>query len=411
VRPKFASHDGVNVGLIAVVGVGPDGIAPDGRRLVDGASLVVGGARHLEAHAPPGVRSLPVRGDLAPVLDAIAGAAAPVAVLASGDPGFFGIVRALAQRFGPERLRVVPAVSSVAAAFARVGVPWDDAIVVSAHGRDPAAAINTARAHPKVAILTAPDVPPSRLAAALAGLERRCVVAERLGEDGERVVTGTLEEIAAGEFADPNVLLVLDPARLVGSKRRVWPPRSAGGWALPEAAFSHRDGMITKAEVRALVLARLGPGVGDLVWDVGTGSGSVAIECARLGAAVAAVDRDAEACRCCAENARVHDVEVEVVRGAAPAVLARLPDPDAVFVGGGGEHLDEILETAAAHARRSVVTALATLERVAPATAILDAAGFAVEATMLQASRVAPLGAGHRLAAANPVFVVSGARS
>jgi precorrin-6Y C5,15-methyltransferase (decarboxylating) len=400
----------VNVGLIAVVGVGPDGVAADGRALLDGVALVAGGARHLDAHAPPGVRRLAIRGDLEPVLDAIAAASGPVAVLASGDPGFFGIVRALAERFGPERLRVVPAVSSVAAAFARVGVPWDDAIVVSAHGREPAAAINAARAHPKVAILTAPDAPPARLAAALAGLARRCVVAERLGEAGERVVTGTPEEIAAGEFADPNVLLVLDPSRLVGPKRRLWPPRSASGWALPEAAFSHRDGMITKAEVRALVLARLGPGVGDLVWDVGTGSGSVAIECARLGAAVTAVDRDAEACRFCAENARIHDVNVEIVHDTAPAVFARLPDPDAVFVGGGGESLEEILEAAAARARRAVVTALATLERVAPATAILDAAGFAVEATMLQTSRLAPLGAGHRLAAANPVFVVSGAR-
>jgi precorrin-6Y C5,15-methyltransferase (decarboxylating) len=146
------------------------------------------------------------------------------------------------------------------------------------------------------------------------------------------------------------------------------------------------------------------------VWDVGTGSGSVAIECARLGAAVTAVDRDAEACRFCAENARIHDVNVEIVHDTAPAVFARLPDPDAVFVGGGGESLEEILEAAAARARRAVVTALATLERVAPATAILDAAGFAVEATMLQTSRLAPLGAGHRLAAANPVFVVSGAR-
>lgn len=396
---------------IAVLGTGPDGPPPAAAELLGRAVLVVGGARHLDAHAPPDAIRLPLGGDLEPAFAAIAAASGPVAVLASGDPGFFGIVRALAERFGSERLHVMPAPSSVAVAFARVGLPWDDAVVVSAHGRDPAAAINAARAHPKVAILTAPDAPPQRLAAALAGVRRRCVVAERLGRPDERLVAGTPEEIAAGEFADPNVLLVLDPERAVSAKRRVWPPRPPAGWALPESAFEHRDGMITKAEVRALALARLGPGLGDLVWDIGAGSGSVAIECARLGAAVVAIERDPDACRRCAENARAHAVEVQIVHGSAPAVLVGLPNPDAVFVGGGGEGLPAILQVATVRARRAIVVALATFERVAPAAATLTAAGFNVETTMLQSSRLTPLAGGHRLAAANPVFVVAGARA
>ncbi|GAA3239433.1 hypothetical protein GCM10020256_60510 [Streptomyces thermocoprophilus] len=135
-----------------------------------------------------------------------------------------------------------------------------------------------------------------------------------------------------------NVVLCLAP-QLAGSSG---PRTVAGGlprpavWALPEDAFAHRDSMITKFEVRALALARLGPRPGDLVWDVGAGSGSVAVECARLGAAAVAVEKTADGAARVRANASAHGVDVRVVHGSAPAALAGLDDPDAVFVGGGG---------------------------------------------------------------------------
>jgi precorrin-6Y C5,15-methyltransferase (decarboxylating) len=168
--------------------------------------------------------------------------------------------------------------------------------------------------------------------------------------------------------------------------------------------------MVTKAEVRALALARLGPGTGDLVWDVGCGSGSVAIECARLGAAAIGIDKDPGAVELAARNAGVHGVPVQVVEGSAPAALAALPDPDAIFVGGGGADLDAILDVSCARARRAVVATLAIVERAGPALERLRAAGLEAEATMVQASRLRPLSGGHRLAAENPVVVVSGVR-
>lgn len=394
-----------------VLGVDGDRVSERALRPLTAATLVAGGARHLDALAPAGAERVVLDGRLEPAIERIAGHDGPAAVLASGDPGFFGILRVLAARLGRERLRVEPAPSSVARAFARAGLPWDDAVVVSAHGRDPAAALNMARAHPKVAILTAPDVPPRRLAAALAGSGRRLLVAERLGLDGERVVEGSPEEIAAQSFADPNVVLVIDPSRTVArAKARTWPARGPAAWALPEEAFAHRDGMITKAEVRALALARIGPGPGDLVWDVGAGSGSVAVECARLGAAAVAVDRDPAMCALARENACAHDVDVTVLEGAAPAALAALPEPDAAFIGGGGADLPAILDAVVPRARRAVVLALAMLERVGPALDRLAAAGLETEATMLQASRLRPLAGAHRLAAENPVFLVCGRR-
>jgi precorrin-6B C5,15-methyltransferase / cobalt-precorrin-6B C5,C15-methyltransferase len=181
-------------------------------------------------------------------------------------------------------------------------------------------------------------------------------------------------------------------------------PGGQAGWALAEEAFEHRDSMVTKPEVRALALARLGPGPGLLIWDVGAGSGSVAVECARFGAAVIAVDRDPEQCARVAANARRHGTGVRVVEGAAPEALDGLPDPDAVFVGGGGL---AVLGAVAARRPPRIVLALAAIQRAGPAIAALAGAGYAVDATLLQASRLAPLPDGaHRLAAANPVFLL-----
>jgi precorrin-6Y C5,15-methyltransferase (decarboxylating) len=169
--------------------------------------------------------------------------------------------------------------------------------------------------------------------------------------------------------------------------------------------------MITKAETRALVLARLSPGPGGLVWDVGAGSGSVAVECARFGAAAVAVEKDPESCDRIRENAARHQVYVQVIEGEAPHALHDLPEPDAVFVGGTGtNYFEEIIKLAAVRTRRSVVITLVTLERVIPAAKLLESCDLEVETTFLQTSRLKGLGVLHRLAPETPVFVVFGRR-
>jgi precorrin-6Y C5,15-methyltransferase (decarboxylating) len=325
--------------VITVVGAGT-GASPSPDVLA-GAELVVGGRRHLDAVRLPETAERIVLGPLAPALDAMAqyvGTGRRVVVLASGDPGFFGIVRALAERFGAGRLDVRAGVSSVAAAFARAGLPWDDAVVVSAHGRELRTAVNVCRARPKVAVLTGPGSGPSELGAALASDARVLVVATALGSADERVERVTPAEAAARDWGPAvSVVLCLDEARALGGVRTVaGAPPGPAGWALDEGDFAHRDSMITKFEVRALALARLGPRLGDLVWDVGAGSGSVAVECARLGAAVTAVEKTPDGVGRIRANAAAHGVDVRVVHGTAPDVLSGLDDdPDAVFVGGG----------------------------------------------------------------------------
>jgi precorrin-6B C5,15-methyltransferase / cobalt-precorrin-6B C5,C15-methyltransferase len=428
-------------GVITVIGM--DG-APLGARAeaaLAAATLVAGARRHLTA-APQRARTV-LLGELAPALDALAAHDGDAVVLASGDPGFFGIVRALRER--GLKFTVLPAVSSVALAFARAGQSWDDAMVVSAHGRDLRRAVNVCRACPKVAVLTGPGAGPAEIGAALDGWERRLIVAEHLGSDAERITECSPADAAARTWADPNVILVLagspgpspgpgkvmnaafitkdaDERHIHHDPREAGAPghagtgvvagagwlagghRAPGGWALAEEEFDSRDAVMTKAEVRALALARIAPGPGMLVWDVGAGSGSVAVECARFGAAVIAVEREAVRCERIQANASRHGVDVRVVPGEAPGALERLPDPDAVFVGGGGP---AVLAAVAARGPARIVVALAAVERAGPAIAALDAAGYATEGALMQAGRFAPLpGDVHRLAATNPVFLV-----
>ncbi|WP_431885469.1 precorrin-6y C5,15-methyltransferase (decarboxylating) subunit CbiE [Micromonospora wenchangensis] len=408
---------------VVVLGMDAAGrpLPPPALAALAGAGLVVGAARHLAAvPVPAGVDTVTL-GALAPAVTRLAAAHAagvPAVVLASGDPGLFGVVRRLRAAALP--VRVLPAVSSVAAAFARAGLDWDGAVVVTAHGRELGPALNACRALPAVAVLTAPDAGAAEIGAGLAGWSRRLLVAEHLGTPAERVTWVSPEQAAGRRWADPHVLLSLagaaddagatptGPGGAVGPVRDDNQPAAApaAGWALPESAYRHRDSMITKAEVRALAVARLRPRLGRLVWDVGAGSGSVGIECALLGAAVIAVERDPTAP--VAGNAARHGVDVRVVTGDAPAVLAGLPDPDAVFVGGGGT---DVLTAVADRRPDRVVVTLAALDRVAPAVHLLRAAGYTVTGSQLAAARLADLPGGSvRLAATNPVVVLTGER-
>jgi precorrin-6Y C5,15-methyltransferase (decarboxylating) len=346
-----------------------------------------------------------------------------VAVLASGDPGFFGIVRALRAR--GVRPAVFPAVSSVALAFARLGLDWDDALVVSAHGREPRQALATALAHPKVAILTAPATA-REIATELLAAGRTVYAAECLGTSHEQV--RDLTASPHGDLADPNILISLDasgtqqspgtrqtpqipdPAHTPDGPRWLAGHQGAPpGWALPEDAFAHRDSMITKAEIRALVLARLAPAPGRTIWDVGAGSGSVAVECARFGADVIAIESDPAQCARIRENAVRHGVRVRVQQGRAPEALESLPPADAVFIGGGDRAVAEAAVRAATPDR--VVITLAAVQRVGETADLLTGLGYYPEGVQLQASRLTPLPNGTlRLAAENPVFVLHARR-
>lgn len=372
--------------------------------LVD-AEVVVAAPRHREQlRLAMAQEHIELAGPLHAVLDQVAARAEDgyaVAVVASGDPGFFGIVRLLGERFGTDRLVVHPAPSSVALAFGRIGQNWDDAVVVSAHGRPIDAAVDAVARFPKVAVLTAPQNPPEALGKALVadGCPARSVaVATRLGEAGEAVTRTDLDGLAAGTFDPMSVVLLLDPTPVA-------PDEAARTWGLPEQAFDHRGGLITKSEVRAVALGKLALPRHGVLWDVGAGSGSVGIECARLSPRlrVIAVERNEDDAERIRVNAKRHGVAVEVVVGSAPDAFAGLPQPDRVFVGGGG--MDAVRAAWDALAPGGVLVATQVLvDRAAEAWALLG------DSVQVSASRAVPIADGFRLDAQNPVFVSWGQR-
>jgi len=399
--------DGAPIVVVGLLGGRPVGEAA--AAALGAADLVAGGRDQLAAAADllrPGVRTVVVGSGLG-ALDEVAAhpGPAPACVLASGDPGFFGIVRALNARIGADRLVVHPAPSSVALAFARLGLPWDGAVVRSCHTGGAARVASEVAGADVAAVLTGPDAPPESLGAALVALgahHRLVVVCTRLGEEGEEVVRCTdLADLAAGRFDHRSVVVLAHPAAA---------PRSAAGaggrpyGGLAVAAFAHRASMITKPEVRSVVLGKLDLPARGVLWDVGAGSGSVAVEAALAapGLRVIAVERNPDDAERVIANASALGALVDVVEGVAPGALDGLPAPDRVFVGGGGlDVLDACL--AALRPGGRLVATFAAVDRAVAAHRRL---GNLVQVGVDRAE-VLPDG-GLRFAADNPVFVAWG---
>ncbi|WP_432038572.1 precorrin-6y C5,15-methyltransferase (decarboxylating) subunit CbiE [Streptomyces cucumeris] len=385
---------------VTVIGWDGSPLTDAARSALGAATLVAGAAHHLALpEVPPGAERIRL-GSVDLAARRIAQHRGSPVVLADGDPGLFGVVRALrAPEHGLE-VEVVPAVSSVATAFARAGMPWDDAQVVVAHSRDLRRAVNVCRAHTKVAVLTSPGAGPAELALLLGPVHRTFVICEALGTEREQVTVLTSEKAADHVWRDPNVVIVIGgsgttapPAgRPTGTARGAqhggWIagrdpgfPGTVRGWALPAPAYATVLGESESQQLRALQLARIGPRVGDLVWDIGAGSGAAAVETAGFGAAVIAVDRDADACERTATLARRFGVQLQVVQGTAPDVLEDLPEPDVVRIGGGGV---SVVAACAARRPERIVTHATTRDEAEAVGRALEDGGYAVECVLLQ---------------------------
>jgi precorrin-6B C5,15-methyltransferase / cobalt-precorrin-6B C5,C15-methyltransferase len=396
--------------VVVVVGIPPggsDAIDPRGRAAIDTATLLCGAQRHLDEVHSHGEERV-VIGDVDACVARLRqrGPKEQAVVLATGDPLCFGIGATLVRALGREQVTIVPAVSSIQAAFARAGVAWDDARILSAHGRELAPVVPHALDARASAVLCGPDAPPERVARALldGGMEDcRCVIAEQLGGPVERIVDATLSVIARGSF-DPRSVVVLDrdPTAVRAAHR--------GDFGRPEMEYSHARGMITRAEVRAVGLGLLRPGGASVVWDVGAGSGSIGLEALGLapGAHLYAVERDEEQLTHLRANVATYGAgAVTVVAGEAPEALADLPDPDRVVIGGHGGRLGEILGAVRARLRPGgrVVAHFATLDGVLVARVTLG--GWSPRVTALNVARGVDAGRSVRLQAEDPVFLVS----
>ncbi|MEU8527124.1 MULTISPECIES: precorrin-6y C5,15-methyltransferase (decarboxylating) subunit CbiE [Streptomyces] len=391
---------------VTVIGWDGSPLTAAARSALSAATLVAGAAHHLALpEVPPGAERIRL-GSVDLAARRIAGHRGTAVVLADGDPGFFGVVRTLrAPEHGLE-VEVVPAVSSVAAAFARAGMPWDDARVVVAHQRTLRRAVNVCRAHPKVCVLTSPGAGPAELALLLDGVHRTFVICEELGTDREQVTVLTSDKAADHVWRDPNVVLVIGGGAPAGGGWLMGHDTPAErDWVLPSDEYGEDTGPGESPTLRAAQLARLGPRVGDLVWDIGSGSGALAVEAARFGAAVIAVDADPAACARVEAAARRFGVQLQAVPGRAPHVLERLPEPDVVRIGAGGA----AVVTAVADRRPERIVAHATTRDGAEAigTALADG-GYTVECALLQSVELDPGDWSER--ERSVVFLLSGRR-
>jgi precorrin-6B C5,15-methyltransferase / cobalt-precorrin-6B C5,C15-methyltransferase len=323
---------------LSVVGIGEDGLSglsPAAHSLVETAEVLVGGTRHL-AMVPVGAAAERVAWTrpLDLTIDAIAGMRGRrVVVLASGDPLWYGAGAVLARRFALEEMTILPHPSAFSLAAARLGWPLADCTTLSLHGR----ALDTLRLHlapaGRVLALSEDASTPAAVAALLTGLgwgPSRLTVLSRLGGPQEAVISAAAQCWGERSLADLNTIaLECRP----GPGARAF-SRLPG---LPDDAYYH-DGQLTKREVRAATLAALAPLAGETLWDIGAGCGSIAIEWLRAvdGGAAVAVERHPARAATIAHNAAALGVpELRIVRGEAPAALADLPPPNAVFIGGG----------------------------------------------------------------------------
>ena len=390
---------------VTLIGMGAsaDTLTAEAREALGRAELVAGAQRLLDA-LPAGVTAERVPAVRpADVLAVVAGAQ-NAAVLYSGDTGFYSGAAGLLARLKEAGIpaRVLPGLSSVQMLAAALGRPWQDWNLVSAHGRpcDPVAAV--CGGQPAFFLTGTGESGPAALCAQLAaaGLGALPVtVGENLGLASRRIFAGTAAG-AAGERFGPLAVLLAEPAFRL--------PARTPGW--PDETFVRAEGVpMTKRAVRAQVLAQLALCPGETVWDVGAGTGSVSLEMAYAngGAPVWAVERLPEACAVLEANRRrLGGWNVRPVSGEAPAALAGLPAPDAVFIGGTRGRLGPILDAALAAnpAARIGLTAIA-LETLAAALDACTARGLEAEITQIAAAHAA--GRPHLLRAANPVFLIT----
>jgi precorrin-6Y C5,15-methyltransferase (decarboxylating) len=348
---------------LAVVGIGEDGIdglSPAARALVAQAEFVVGGRRHLALAGDLAAETFAWPSPIEGALDVIeARRGRPVCVLASGDPFFFGVGAMLMRRFSPGETLCVPAPSAFALAAARLGWSQQDCAMLSLHGRPLEAILPHLQPGARVLALSWDEATPAKLVALLAarGLGRsRLTVCEAMGGPRERIRASEAESFALDNIVALNTI-ALD---VIADRDAKILPRAPG---LPDDWFEH-DGQITKRDIRAVTLSALAPRRGEVLWDVGAGSGSIGIEWMLADPAnrAIAIEANAERAARAARNALNLGVPaLEVVVGRAPEAFRDLGTPGAVFIGGGAAGAIEAAAAALRPGGRLVVNAV-TLE-------------------------------------------------
>ncbi len=411
----------MNVEIIGM-GMGEQDLPPGHRATIERADLLVGGRRHLEMFQSLNKQCLPITGKIDELVTVIRHRMANerIVVLASGDPLFFGIGTTLVTALGHQNVTIHPNISSLGAAFSAIKEPWHDARLISLHGREPRDLLALFTTCNKIGILTDPKRTPGWIADRLVENNlanfRLCVL-ERLGAKDQTITWhDDMAAVSASEFTTPNVVILMGKQGPCHgrSKQQSCPPLWPG---MPDTMFVHQRGLITKSEVRSIAISKLRLVAKDhVVWDLGAGSGSVGIEASLfvpMGRVIAVEKNGSRISDIRANRQQFKTNNLTVVQGNSLEVMADLPDPDRIFIGGGGPELLTIIARAGTRLGPGGVMVVNTvlIQHTTPVLDLLRQMGFTAELVQVQVSKSKPMPVGERLEALNPVWIISGEKT
>ncbi|NEP08889.1 MAG: precorrin-6y C5,15-methyltransferase (decarboxylating) subunit CbiE [Symploca sp. SIO2C1] len=410
--------------VVNVVGIGLDGAAgltDTVRQLVEQATFLVGSERHLN-YFPNHPASRLILTDFTEAIQQIsthletANSNICIVVLVSGDPLFFGLGRLLLAQLPPSQLTFHPHLSSVQLAFNRIKVPWQDAQLISVHGRSlEQLTVALQQSEKKIGVFTDRKNTPNAIAKLLLGLDiAKCYefwVCENLGGTDEQVQCFPVEQVLQQTFAPLNIVVLLRQSEPTHQSLDINSLPLLGLADSTFANFPDRPGLITKREVRLLILGELALQPGQIVWDIGAGTGSVSIEIARLckTSQVYAIEKTAIGSTLIEENCqRLQVKNVVSIHGRAPDILAQLPTANRIFIGGSGGNLSAILDSCQANLTTDglVVLALATLEHLNQALDWFNSHSWNYRLLQIQLSRSVPVAELTRFTPLNPVTIL-----
>lgn len=402
---------------IHIIGIGLDGalgLTKQVREIVSNATLLIGSERHL-SYFPNYSAQRFILGDFTQAINLIRSSVEErIAILVTGDPLFFGLGRLLLLELPAENLTFHPHLSAVQLAFSAIKVPWQDACFVSIHGRSSEQLIQKMQQGvEKIAVLTDGVNTPKEIAQLFLSLDLptnyKFWVCENLGGETEQVNCFSATELIKRTFAPLNVVVLLRQEEATELD-----PRKLPHFGISDRhflGFSDRPGLMTKREIRVLVLGELALLSPQVVWDIGAGTGSVSIEIARLcpHSQVYAIEKTSVGYGLIAQNCRRFQVEnVFAIQGAAPDILKNLPNPDRVFIGGSGGNLTEILNQCDRISPQGVIVlAIATVEHLTIALSWLGDRAWNYQLLQVQLSRSVPVAHLTRFSPLNPITIIT----